>query len=99
MLTVEVDDKSEIILEILQQTFDLDFVREDDPVKYGSSLGFTSVDDEYRIFVFKHLTHNSKGDYIRKVREGFESKKDLIKPDRFKCYFMGRFGGIEVYRY
>ncbi|MDW1909325.1 MULTISPECIES: hypothetical protein [unclassified Vibrio] len=97
MLTA--DDKSEIILEILQQTFGLDFVREDDPLKYKAELGFTSVDDKYRIFVYANMPCNSKEDYIRKVRKGFESNKELIKPNRLKCYVMGRFGGIEVVQY
>lgn len=88
----------EIILEILKQTFGLDFVREDE-IGDRSNLGFTSVDDKYRIFVYKHVTHNSKDGYIRKVREGFEAKKELIQPDRSKCYFMDRFGDIEVVQY
>ncbi len=93
MLTA--DDKSEIILEILQQTFGIEFVREDENGD-RSNLGFTSVNDKYRIFVYKHITHNSEDGYIRKVREGFEAKRELIKPDRTKCYFMNRFGDIEV---
>ncbi|HBH7870262.1 hypothetical protein P3573_13335 [Vibrio parahaemolyticus] len=97
MLTA--DDKSEIILEILQQTFGIEFVREDDPLKYRAELGFTSVDNEYRIFVYANMPCNSKEDYIRKVRKGFEAKKELIKPDRLKCYVLDRFGKIEVVRY
>ncbi|MEF1312355.1 hypothetical protein QTO01_20055 [Vibrio mytili] len=96
MLTI--DDKSEIILEILKQNFGLDFVREDETGD-RSNLGFTSVDDEYRIFVHANITCNGKEDYIRKVRKGFELNTELIKPDRFKCYMMGRFGDIEVVRY
>lgn len=92
MLTV--DDKSKIILEILQQTFGLDFVREEE-TGINRNLGFISVDDEYRIFVHANMQCNSKEEYIRKVREGFESHKDLIKPNPFKCYVMRNYTQIE----
>ncbi|HCE3381925.1 TPA: hypothetical protein NKP43_004522 [Vibrio parahaemolyticus] len=92
MLTA--DDKSEIILEILQQTFGIEFVREDE-TGVKRNLGFTSVDDKYRIFVYANMLYNSKEDYIQKVREGFESNKDIIKPNPFKCYVMRNYTQIE----